>query len=183
MVWTWFTHQVVHGDLTHIIINCAWLLIFGSLIAARVGAMRFVALTVTSGIAGALLFLLVRFGENAPMVGASGAVSGLMGAAFRVLFSAIDMGGLELLRLAPRDVPRMTIREALSDRRIQSSLIVWLGMNALMAVAAPAFTSQGGIAWEAHVGGFVYGFLVFQLFDRDADRPKPHHLTLVRTLH
>ncbi len=167
-VWSFITHQVLHGDWTHLALNCAWLLAFGGAIARRVGTMRFLWLSVTAGLAGALAYLAVRFGENAPMVGASGAISGLMGGTFRFLFSALDRGSLDQFRTEPAGIPRKSIASSLRDRRVQMAVGLYLILNLIMAVAAPVFTDQGGIAWEAHLGGFAFGFLAFAAFDTAA---------------
>lgn len=179
-IWSFLTHMLVHGDATHLGLNCAWLLAFGGAVAMRVGTYRYLALAILSGIAGALAFLLTRFGEPVQVIGASGAVSGLMGGAMRFFFPAIDMGGFEVFRHRPRSIPLSTVREALSDRRMQITLAVFVALNAVMALASTSFTSADGIAWQSHLGGFLFGFLSFQYFDPPA-RPR---LEVVRpTLH
>ncbi len=179
-IWTFVTHMLLHGDFTHLGLNCAWLLVFGGAVAVRTGPRRFLEFSVASGIAGALTFLLFRFGDPVPMIGASGAVSGLMGGAMRFFFPAIDMGGFEHFRQRPRSIPLLTVREALADRRLQILLAVFAVINAVMALASSAFTSADGIAWQAHLGGFLFGFLTYQYFDPPA-RPRLH---IVRpTLH
>lgn len=179
-IWTFVTHMLLHGDFTHLGLNCAWLLVFGGAIAMRTGATRFIAFSLASGIAGALAFLLFRFGDPVPMIGASGAVSGLMGGAMRFFFPAIDTGGFDHFRQRPRSIPLLTVRESLADRRLQILLAVFAAINAVMALASSAFTSADGIAWQAHLGGFLFGFLAYQYFDPPA-RPR---LQVVRpTLH
>ena len=165
-VTSFVTHMLVHGDLTHLAINSAWLLAFGGAVANRIGAWRFLALSAVTGIAGAVLFLAVNPGLEAPMGGASGAVSGLMGATMRFLFSALDEGGLWLLRVAPGSVRRMSLVETLRDRRALIAIVVWLGINALASLGGGVFGVEAAIAWEAHVGGFIVGLAAFALFDR-----------------
>lgn len=164
-IWSFVTHQFIHADWTHLGLNSAWLLAFGGAVASRIGTARFAALGIASGIAGACLFLAFRWGEPTAMAGASGAVSGLMGGAFRFFYSAIDLGGLHLFREAPRAIPRMSLAETFADRRIQFTIGFWVLLNFLTALAAPLLTSAGGIAWEAHLGGFAFGLLAFALFD------------------
>lgn len=170
-VTSFVTHMLVHGDLTHLAINSAWLLAFGGAVANRIGNWRFLALSAVTGIAGAALFLAVNPGLEAPMVGASGAVSGLMGATMRFLFAAIDDGGLWLLRVAPGSVRRMSLIETLSDRRALIAIVVWLAINALASLGGGVFGVDAAIAWEAHVGGFIVGLAAFALFDRVNPRP------------
>lgn len=165
------THMLVHGDLTHLMINSAWLLAFGGAVAARVGGLRFIVFSLLSGIAGAAFFLLLNPGLPVPMVGASGAVSGLMAATLRFLFPAIDAGGLWRLRQAPRSVRLLTLAETLSDRRAIVAIVVWLALNALASIGVGAPGETGPIAWEAHVGGFMFGLAAFGFFDAAGSEP------------
>jgi membrane associated rhomboid family serine protease len=164
------THMAVHGDLTHLGLNAASLLAFGSVVARRLGALRFTLFTLTCGTAGAGLFLTFNVGERAPMIGASGAIAGLMAASLRLMFSVIDqapagMAG-EVLRRAPWLIQLMDVRATLADRRIQTATGVWLLVNLLgvFGLATPA--EAGVIAWEAHVGGFIAGLMLLGVFDQ-----------------
>ncbi|MGE0701953.1 MAG: rhomboid family intramembrane serine protease, partial [Hyphomicrobiaceae bacterium] len=140
------THQLVHGDLAHLGLNCAWLLAFGSAVASRIGTLRFLAFAVLCGIAGALVFLAFHWGEPTIMVGASGALAGLMGGAFRFLFSAFDDAGPDAFRGDQRRIRRMSLGELLGDRRAQLAIGFWLALNFGTALIAPWITSAGGIA-------------------------------------
>jgi membrane associated rhomboid family serine protease len=152
---------LVHGNLTHLLVNSAWLLAFGSPVARRIGAVRFLLFFFLTGSIGALAYLLVNGGATIPVVGASGAISGLMGATFRFLFLGIagEFG-------APRGVPLMSLAEALRDRRILLVVAVATLFNALQAWGAGIITEGDGIAWEAHLGGFYSGLLLYGLFER-----------------
>jgi membrane associated rhomboid family serine protease len=164
--WTSFvTHQLVHGDMTHLMINGAWLLVFGSAVARRTGAARFIAFGVVCGIAGALTFLAVRWGQAVPMVGASGAISGLMAAGFRLLLPSIDNGSIHELREEPQSVRLATLGECFRSRRVMFAIAAFVLVNFLIAAAAPMITDAGGIAWEAHIGGFAAGLLLLGAFD------------------
>ena len=155
------THVVVHGNLTHLLVNSAWLLAFGSPVARRIGAVRFLLFFFLTGSIGALAYLLVNVGASIPVVGASGAISGLMGATFRFLFLGVsgEFGG-------PRGVPLMSLAETLRDHRIQLVIAVATLVNALQAWGAGIVTDGEGIAWEAHLGGFYSGLLLYGLFER-----------------
>jgi membrane associated rhomboid family serine protease len=168
VVTSFVTHMLVHGSLAHLIFNSAWLLAFGAAIAERIGGLRFLAFATFCGVSGALTFLVFNPGLAAPMIGASGAVSGLMGGTMRFLFSAIDQGGLRRLREAPRSVPLMSLRETLADRRVQLTTALWLFLNVLANFGFGGVDAPGGIAWEAHVGGYVVGLLTFGFFDLPA---------------
>ncbi|MEZ5855058.1 MAG: rhomboid family intramembrane serine protease [Hyphomicrobiaceae bacterium] len=165
------THQLVHWDWMHLIMNSAWLLAFGSAVAARIGTWRFLVFGGLSGVAGALAFIPFHLHDQTVMVGASGALSGYMGGAFRFLFSAFDQGGPAAFRDEPEAIQRMSLRALMADRRAVIAIGIWVVVNLLTAVAAPLFTTASGIAWEAHLGGFAFGLLTFGLFDRQPSAP------------
>lgn len=160
-----FTHMLVHGDWIHLALNSAWLLAFGGAIAARTGARRFLAFFVVCGLAGAGAFYVANVGLLQPMVGASGAISGLLGGTLRVLFPAIDNGGFSRLREAPRSVPLMSLGETLTDRRILIASAILVLINVLTIIGFGAAQNSAGIAWEAHLGGYVIGIFTYGLFD------------------
>jgi len=180
-VTSFVTHMLVHGDIAHLMFNGAWLLAFGGAIAQRVGNARFLAFALYCGLAGVLCFWLLNVGAQTPVVGASGAIAGLMGGTLRFLFNALDNGGLWRLRTAPRSVPLMPLAQALRDRRILAASAVWILLNVLAVWGIGTPSRAGGIAWEAHVGGYLAGLLGFGLFDN----PQRPRLEIVRgpTLH
>lgn len=165
-VTSFVTHMFVHGNWPHLIFNALWLLAFGGAIALRVGAVRFLAFALVTGLAGATLFLAFNWGQFAPVIGASGAVSGLLGGAMRFMFCAFDDGGIEKLRTAPQRVPLMPLATALRDNRVQALTAVYLALNVLAIFGVSNVEAEGGIAWEAHVGGYLAGLLAFGWFDR-----------------
>jgi membrane associated rhomboid family serine protease len=162
------THQFVHGDLAHLLINSAWLLAFGTPVARRTDPVRFLAFFLLCGIAGAVLYLAVNGPIPILVVGASGAISGLMGAAFRFLFRGMENGGPRALADS-RAIALMTLGETLRDRRIVMAIAGWTILNVVLAWGAVGLTEAAGIAWEAHLGGFYAGILLYGLFDR----PRP----------
>ncbi len=159
------THMFVHGDLMHLLFNCAWFLAFGGAIALRIGSIRFLAFSMLTGIAGALTFLLFHQGALVPMVGASGAISGLMGGILRFLFSAVDSGSIAALRYAPRSVRLMPLLETLTDKRVLIVTAIYILLNVITVLGVGSFAAPGSVAWEAHVGGFLAGLLTFGFFD------------------
>ncbi len=160
------THLFVHGDLTHLVINSAWLLAFGSSVARRTGGARFLVFFILCGIAGALVYVAFSRAALSMMVGASGAISGLMGAAFRFLFQAMRDGDAEGLAGTTRHAPLMSLGATLTDRRIMLAVAGWTLLNVLMAWGAAGLMDGANIAWEAHLGGFFMGLLTFGFFDR-----------------
>ena len=174
-VTSFVSHMLVHSDAAHLGINCAWLLAFGSPIARRVGTVRFLALALGSGIAGALTFLLMHPGLLAPVIGASGAISGLMGAVMRFLFSAINSRRAWQLREAPQQIERMDLAVAFKDRRFLAATFFFVALNllAIWGIGSPG--ASGPIAWEAHLGGYFFGLFTFALFDIAAQTAQPIH--------
>jgi membrane associated rhomboid family serine protease len=159
------THQFVHLDAAHLLVNGAWLLAIGSIVARRIGGLRFFALYLVSGIAGALMFWANNRGLALPVIGASGAVSGLMGAVVRFMFAAINQRRGPELRENPAAIPRASLREVFQDRRALVMIASMVGMNLLLGVGLGKLISEGGIAWEAHLGGFAAGLFLFAWFD------------------
>ena len=137
----------VHGGLVHAGMNAAGALAFGSP-AARLfglrasGAAIFFAYYLACGALANLAFAKLHPGEQILLVGASGAVFGLIGAATRILAG----GG----QLAP-----------LFDSRVLFMSAAWIGLNLMIAVLGFAPGLDGAVAWEAHIAGFLAGlFLV-----------------------
>lgn len=166
-LWTFVTYAFIHGDLTHLAINVIWLLPFGSTVARRVGAARFLALFAATAAAGAALHLVTHPGELLPMIGASAAVSGFMAAAIRFVFQAGGPLGVFRGAEAPvYHVPAVSLREALRDPRILAFLAVWFGLNALFGIGSVSLLGvELPVAWQAHIGGFLAGLLLFPMFD------------------
>lgn len=172
---SFITYMFVHGDATHLVINTIWMLAFGSAIAKRVGDLRFLMFSALCGIAGALVHLGVHFGELVPVVGASAAISGQMAGALRFIFGA--PGTVLFSSQNIQSVPLASIRDTLKDRRFLLFLGVWMALNLLFGLDVVQFNdSGGGIAWEAHIGGFLCGFVAIGVFDRASRREKRPHL-------
>lgn len=159
------THLFLHGDLTHLLINSAWFLAFGTSVARRTGPVRFVAFFLLCGIAGATLYVAVNHTALSMMVGASGAISGLMGAAIRFLLQPLTEGDTDGIAGEKRHPPLMSLQATFSDRRVLVVVAGWTLLNVLMAWGAAGLTGGMNIAWEAHLGGFYMGLLVYGLFD------------------
>lgn len=163
LAWLWspLSYSVLHGGYGHLIVNSIWMVAFGAAVARRIGTVPFLIFWVISAVVSAAVYWLLNQQSPIPMIGASGVVSALMGAAARFAFP--KQGGFNRLR-AHRQ-PRNTIVEALNNRTVLVYVAIWFGINALTAFG---FATGGGVrvAWEAHLGGFLFGFLAFALFDR-----------------
>jgi membrane associated rhomboid family serine protease len=174
-LWTFFTYAFLHADMLHIGLNLAWLIPFGTAVARRFGAWRYVLFMLATAAAGALAQLVSSPGSAAPMIGASAAVSGAMAAAMRFIFQ--QHGPLETWRDGAGDgeayrVPAASLIVVLRDMRFLLFLGVWMGLNALFGLGAVSFGVEPGqqIAWQAHIGGFFAGLLLFTAFDPVAHR-------------
>ncbi|MGF1651556.1 MAG: rhomboid family intramembrane serine protease [Hyphomicrobiaceae bacterium] len=164
-----FTHMLLHGDWIHLAMNSAWLLVFGTIIARRMNVVRFCGLAVLCGLAGAVAFGFVNAGEIAPMVGASGAVSGLMGGVFRFMFQPGRAGPLQFAPLVP-------LSRVLGNPSMVTAVLIWVGINVLFASDFAGLITEGRVAWEAHLGGFFAGFLLIGAFDQM--RPQIYQIDL-----
>lgn len=166
-IWSWVTYNFLHGDLAHLGINGLWMLAFGSAVAWRVGTARFLAFSAVCGGAGALLHLAAHWGEPYPVIGASAAISGHMAAAIRFIFrGAGAFGMLGRAGGAYQAAPLMSVAETFRDRRSFAFLAIWGVVNLAFGLSAVSLgEGGGGVAWEAHIGGFLAGLFLFGYFD------------------
>jgi membrane associated rhomboid family serine protease len=173
-VWTFVTYSLLHANLSHIVFNVLWLLPFGSALARRFGAVRFFVFMAVTAAAGALAHLITHEHAVAPMIGASASVSGTMAAAMRFAFvkgSFLSFGRGDVDSAAR--VPALSLIGALRDRRVLGFLAIWFGVNIVFGVGSLAVGTDGAsVAWQAHIGGFIAGLLLFSVFD-----PVPHIAT------
>jgi membrane associated rhomboid family serine protease len=164
-VTSFVTYMVVHAGWVHLVVNLMWMLAFGSAVARRMGDLGFLIFSVLCGIAGAFTHLVFHFGDMAPVVGASAAISGQMAGALRFIFKAKRQPGQRTPDFLA--APLMSLGQTLSDKRILAFLVFWIALNAYFGLSAVRIAGEGGsIAWEAHIGGFLCGLLVFGAFDQ-----------------
>jgi len=116
----------------------------------------FIALVIAGAIAGGLMQVAVHPEDVVPLIGASAGVSACMGAAARFIFDPIArLGGS-----AP------SLAASLRNRSVVTFTLGWFFANAMSGLGAnPSALAGASIAWEAHIGGFLLGFLAFALFD------------------
>lgn len=169
-LWTFFTYAFLHADLMHIGINLAWLIPFGTALARRFGTWRYAAFMLVTAAAGAFAHLLGNPGSQAPVIGASAAIAGAMAAAMRFMFQRKGPLDSWRNRRPPTPeayrVPAVPLVTTLRDPRFLAFLAVWMGLNALFGFGTLSFGEEGQqIAWQAHLGGFVAGLLLFAAFD------------------
>jgi len=145
------SHMFLHANLGHVAINSLWLLAFGPVVARRLGTLKFLLFFLFCGVAGAAVHLAVYWGSLGAVVGASGAVAGLMGAGIRMVY-----GGFYGLPLAP-----------ILSKRIVAFSLVWTAVNVVSGIIGfGAGEEVMLVAWVVHLGGYFAGLLAVDLFDR-----------------
>jgi membrane associated rhomboid family serine protease len=145
-LWTLLTSMFLHGSLFHLAGNMLYLWIFGNNIEDRLGPVRFVLFYLASGVAAALTHILFQPGSRVPMIGASGAIAGVLGA-YMVLYPHARVKVFVFLILYIDVIP------------IPAGLVLglWFVMQLLNVGLG------GGVAWFAHIGGFLTGILLLRL--------------------
>jgi len=168
---SFLSYAFLHAGWAHVLINSAWLMAFGSLVARRLGAMRFLVLFVISALGAALFQFVTNMESVMPVIGASGAVSGIMAAAIRFVFQPGEsLSGFSLNAMGSYRAPALPLWQTFRDRRTLRFILLWLGINLATGLAGlPLGLSDGSIAWEAHLGGFITGLILFSWVDPPID--------------
>jgi membrane associated rhomboid family serine protease len=147
---TLVTYAFLHGDFMHLALNLGFLLAFGSFVERHLGLARYLLLFVLTAVIGALTEYAFRAAEPLALIGASGAVYGMTGAAMRYMFAG---GGAQRRRGALVFVG------------------VFMGINLLLgATGLGDLLAGAAIGWKAHAGGFLAGALLSFLL---GGRPRP----------
>jgi membrane associated rhomboid family serine protease len=145
---TLVTSMFMHGGFMHLAGNMLYLWIFGDNVEVAMGKLRFLAFYLACGVAAALTQGLLDPSSQIPMIGASGAVSGVLGA-YLLLFPRANVRVL-MIPWGLVAVPALLV------------LGLWFGLQLLNGMSAPK--GEGGVAFWAHVGGFVAGMALLPLF-------------------
>ncbi len=156
------TSMFMHGSWMHLLGNMWFLWLFGNNIEDSMTRPRFIAFYLLAGLGAALAQVLTDPSSGTPMVGASGAISGVMGA-YLVLFPRVRVFTLVPLGffLTSIALPAWVM------------LIYWGALQFIGGVTSIATEASGGVAFWAHVGGFVVGVVLVKLFER-SDRLADH---------
>jgi membrane associated rhomboid family serine protease len=149
------TSMFLHGSWMHLLGNMWFLWIFGNNIEDSMGRPRFVVFYLLCGLAAALLQVAVTPGSGVPMVGASGAISGVMGA-YLILYPRV-----RVFAMVP--IGFMLTSIALPA---WAMLVYWLLLQFVSGLTLLGRDTGGGVAFWAHVGGFVAGVVLIKLFAR-----------------
>ncbi|MCL5268156.1 MAG: rhomboid family intramembrane serine protease [Bacteroidetes bacterium] len=150
-----FTSMFIHGGWLHIIGNMWFLFIFGDNVEDRFGHGRYFLFYVLSGLAAAALQVSLSAGSSVPTIGASGAISGVLGA-YLIMFP-----GAKVVTL----IPILFIFDIID---ISALLFIgfWFLMQFFGGIQSVGVDTSGGIAWWAHVGGFLAGMVMVPIFKR-----------------
>ncbi|MFO7446656.1 MAG: rhomboid family intramembrane serine protease [Ignavibacteriaceae bacterium] len=152
---TLFTSMFMHGGFAHILGNMVFLLVFGDNIENRVGHLRYVLFYLLCGLIAGLshVYATVMFGGNPliPSLGASGAISGVLGA---------------YILLFPKRRVRVMVFYFFTEVPAIVALGIWFLFQLMSGIGALGAGSQeGGVAYAAHIGGFIAGLILIKFFD------------------
>lgn len=177
---TALTYAFLHGGFEHVGMNVIWLLAFGTPVARRIGTLRFLALFAVSAVGGAALHYVLHASEVVPLVGASGAIAGIMAGAVRFMFQPGEpLSGFAFPGDSAVRMPPMPLRRVFRDPRPLRFILLWMAVNLIVGlVGAPFLDNAGTIAWEAHIGGFVTGLFAFSVFDPPVHLPDDEQMPL-----
>ncbi len=151
---TFITSMFLHGGWLHLIGNMWFLWVFGSHIEDAMGSAKFAVFYLISGIASATVQFATNLGSPVPTIGASGAIAGVMGA-FLILYPRVRVVTLIFIVVFVTTV----------DIPAAFMLLYWFAIQLLSGITTVSNVSQAqGIAWFAHVGGFLAGILLVRVF-------------------
>jgi len=145
--WPFLSNLFLHGGWLHLIMNMWTLYLFGANVEDRMGRPRFLFFYLLSGVAANLVHFLANHDSTAPVIGASGAIAGIMAAYLR-LFPEARIVTLFPILFIPYfiELPAFLF------------MGIWFLLQVLSGAASLVAANGGGIAWWAHVGGFLVGF-------------------------
>jgi len=160
---TVFTSMFLHGGIFHIGFNMLFLWIFGNNVEEAMGRLRYLLFYLLAGIVALYTQALIDPSATLPTIGASGAIAGVLGA-YAVLFPRARVLTVVILIFffTLIEIPAFVM------------LGIWFALQFIPAigqVAVPDVTGSGGVAYFAHVGGFIFGLALVKLFARR--RPEP----------
>ena len=154
-----FSAMFLHAGFLHLAGNMLYLWIFGNNIEDVLGKVRFIMFYLVCGVIAAMCHVYMDSGSRVPMVGASGAISGILGA-YMVLFpkvrvkTLVPLGFLITIIRIPAEI----------------LLLLWLGLQIYSNMASG--NVGGGVAWMAHIGGFVAGMILILPFKASLRPPQ-----------
>lgn len=155
---TMFSSMFLHGDLMHLAGNMLYLWIFGDNVEASFGHVKFLAFYLICGVAAALAQAVMELSSGIPMIGASGAISGVL-AAYMFMYPRAKVLTFVWLFI-------FFMRTVLMPASV--ILGIWFLMQLISALASSGGVG-GGVAFMAHIGGFIAGAVLFKLFQKQKE--------------
>jgi len=157
-----FTSMFMHGGWMHLAGNMLYLWIFGDNIEDRLGHIGYLVFYLAGGVAAALLQVVISPSSGIPMVGASGAIAAILGAYLVMypnsrVYTFVPIGYFARLTLMPAIVV----------------LGLWFLLQILSGVGSLGALNEGGTAYFAHIGGFIFGLVGGWLFKKRGREPQP----------
>ena len=150
---TIFTSMFMHGGIGHLLFNMLFLWIFGDNVESGLGHRRFALFFLFCGIGAGLAQIILNIHSTIPMIGASGAIAGILGAyMFRYPRAKIHVFVFLLFFITTIRVPAFVV------------LGIWFLNQLTNGMGALGINTTGGIAWFAHIGGFLTGILLDRIF-------------------
>ncbi len=146
------SYQYLHGSWMHILGNMLFLWVFGDNVEDKLGKLKYFIFYTVCGIVAALIQVLVYPNSNIPLIGASGAISGVLGA-YAVLFPRAQIITLIFIFFL---VDVVAVPAAVW-------IAAWFMIQFISAMVSATHLSMGGVAWFAHIGGFIAGVLLVKL--------------------
>ncbi len=150
---SFFTSMFMHGGIMHLLGNMLYLWIFGDNIEYAIGHNRYLFFYLTVGIGAGLLQVFMNPASAVPMVGASGAISGVLGA---------------YLLKYPKNKISILLFFIIFIKIVKIPALIVLSLWFLLQLYNGYFLAgaEGGVAWFAHIGGFVVGFVLIKIFEK-----------------
>lgn len=148
------TSMFLHGGWLHLIGNMWFFWVFGSHVEDAIGAAKFLVFYLLCGIVAAIVQVVTSLGSPVPTIGASGAIAGVTGG-FLLLYPRIRVVTLVFIVffITTFEIPAAFM------------LLYWFAIQLLSGLGSyNSMTDAGGVAWFAHVGGFLFGMLMIRLF-------------------
>jgi len=138
---TLFTHMFLHANIFHLLINVWFLWVFGDAIENRIGHLKFLLFYFLCGVCSALIYFLIGDNLNVPLIGASGAISGILGS-YLILFPKNKL----------KVFPNFTFSSFVY-------IFLWFSLQLLFI-----YFGSGSVSYLGHVGGFLSGFILILFF-------------------
>lgn len=150
---TVFTSMFMHGGILHIAGNMLYFWIFGNNIEDRVGHLKFIFFYLFCGVVAAFSNAIMAPDSKVPMIGASGAISGILGA-YALLFPSARVHTIVFLGFF------------ITVIRVPALIVIgfWAIIQLVSGLLSEGVLNQGGVAWFAHIGGFIAGLVTIKLW-------------------